>query len=171
MARKLALAAGYLRFGGILAPIAVVVVLALVLGESKPQQSSSHSNAVTSACGPYRTDGTIQINGARIYTEVAKNSAEFTKGLGDRPCILPDQGMLFSFTKPGRYPFWMKDMKFPIDIIWIAANHKVVAMEINESPSTYPDRFENQAPAQYVLELKANQSKALHIAIGTPVSF
>jgi uncharacterized membrane protein (UPF0127 family) len=79
--------------------------------------------------------------------------------------------MLFRFTKPGQYPFWMKGMKFPIDIIWIGADHKVAAIEVDEKPSTYPDKFVNQKPAQYVLEVKANTTKRLNIDIGTPVTF
>jgi uncharacterized membrane protein (UPF0127 family) len=62
-------------------------------------------------------------------------------------------------------------MKFPIDIIWIGADYKVAAVEIDEKPSTYPDKFVNQKPAQYVLEVKANTSKQLKIEIGTPVTF
>ena len=170
MAHKPSIATSYLRFGIILVAIVVVIILALVVGESKPKQSP-HSNAVMSACGPYRKDGTVVVDSQKIDVEIAKNSAEFAKGLGGRSCILPDQGMFFAFNKPGRYPFWMKEMKFPIDIIWIGTNHKVVYMEINKSPSTYPDSFENQAPAQYVLELKANQSKVLHMVLGTSVSF
>jgi uncharacterized protein len=80
--------------------------------------------------------------------------------------------MFFAFTKPGQYPFWMKGMKFPIDIIWITSTHQVAAIEVNESPSTYPaSKFVNKIPAQYVLELKANRSKELRMAIGTAVSF
>jgi uncharacterized membrane protein (UPF0127 family) len=66
----------------------------------------------------------------------------------------------------------MKDMHFPIDIIWIGADYKVAAMEINVSPKTYPDSFVNRDKlAQYVLEIKANRSKSLGIDIGTPVNF
>jgi uncharacterized membrane protein (UPF0127 family) len=80
--------------------------------------------------------------------------------------------MLFQFSKPGQLWIWMKDMKFPIDIVWIAPNHTVVGIEQDVQPSTYPDKFVNRdRPAQYVLELKANRSKELNINLGTPVSF
>ncbi len=66
----------------------------------------------------------------------------------------------------------MKDMKFPIDIAWISPDKKVVGLEIDVEPSTYPDSFVNKdQPAQYVLELKANRSKTLNINLGTPVKF
>jgi uncharacterized protein len=157
--------------------VKAVIVLALAaglaaiivfhVGGTAPKSSIS-----TSACGPYRTDKTVQIDGQQIKAEIARNSVEFETGLGGRPCILPDQAMLFIFRAPDRYPFWMKGMKFPIDIVWITANFKVAAIEVDEQPSTYPaSKFVNQIPAQYVLELKANRSKELHMAIGTPVGF
>lgn len=62
-------------------------------------------------------------------------------------------------------------MKFPIDIIWIGTNHKVVALEIDVNPNTYPDKFQNKAPAQYVLEVKANKSRELNITLGSQVNF
>jgi uncharacterized membrane protein (UPF0127 family) len=152
-----------------LALIAVIAVAVLGVGEAKPKPKASKP---VSKCGPYRTDTTVEINGTIINAEVPKNSTEFEKGLGGRPCILPNQGMLFGFKKPGQYPFWMKDMKFPVDIIWISTDHKVAAEEINLQPSTYPDRFVNKdSPAQYVLEIKANLSKELKMTLGTPVNF
>jgi uncharacterized protein len=84
--------------------------------------------------------------------------------------------MLFSFSQPGYYRFWMKDMKFPIDIIWISPDHKVAGIERDVEPSTYFSKnpfFINDKDhiAQYVLELKANRSTDLHIALGTPIQF
>jgi uncharacterized membrane protein (UPF0127 family) len=150
----------------------VLAIAGLAIATAKDQAKPKVAKVPSSACGPYRHDGTVVIDGQKIQTEVAKNSAEFDKGLAGRPCILPNQGMFFAFTKPGQYPFWMKGMKFPIDIIWITSTHQVAAIEVNESPSTYPaSKFVNKIPAQYVLELKANRSKELRMAIGTAVSF
>jgi uncharacterized membrane protein (UPF0127 family) len=143
-----------------------------VVATTKDEPKPKAAKAPTSACGPYRNDGNVVINGQKIDIEATKTSAEFEKGLAGRPCILPNQGMFFAFSKPGQYPFWMKGMKFPIDIVWIGADHKVAAVEVDEQPSTYPaSKFVNKLPAQYVLELKANRSKELHMKIGTPVQF
>jgi hypothetical protein len=122
-------------------------------------------------CGVYRSDKTITIDFAKIETEVVQTAAERTRGLSDRPCIGANHGMLFIFDEPGQYPFWMKNMKFPIDIVWIDANHKVVDLSVNVSPSTYPDTFVSKTPAQYVLELQAKRSKDLNVTIGTPINF
>ncbi|MBI4033860.1 DUF192 domain-containing protein [Candidatus Saccharibacteria bacterium] len=143
--------------------IAAVVAAVLFSGQdnvSMPKQ----------VCGPYRNDKAVQIGSTQIKTEVASADAERAKGLGGRPCIESDRGMLFVFDKPGRYPFWMKDMRFPIDIVWISPNHRVVGLEVDVLPSSFPDRFVNKdEPAQYVLELQANRAKDLKIGLGTPV--
>jgi uncharacterized membrane protein (UPF0127 family) len=151
--------------------VILIVIAAVVTGDEKAKPKTQHNSAPVTACGPYRTDVVVRIKGEAFDTEIAKNAQEFAKGLGGRPCILPNQAMLFPFTKEGHYAFWMKDMKFPIDVIWINAAHKVAAIEIDFQPSTYPERRGNQQPAQYVLEVKANRTKELNIDLGTPVAF
>ncbi|MEX0881334.1 MAG: DUF192 domain-containing protein [Candidatus Saccharimonadales bacterium] len=146
------------------AAIVVVAVLFALL-------TYSPSQAPGPKCGFYRNDKTVTISSAQIKAEVVQSPAEREKGLSGRRCIEPDKGMLFVFDKPGQYPFWMKDMKFPIDIVWIDASHTVVGLDIDVAPSTYPDAFVSEKPAQYVLELQANRSKDLKIGLGTPVNF
>jgi uncharacterized membrane protein (UPF0127 family) len=169
--RKPRINPNYLAPAIILVVAAVVLVVVLVVGESKPKVAVKPKLQADTACGPYRQDGSVIINGQKINVEIPKNSDEFEKGLAGRPCILPNQGMFFAFKKDGQYPFWMKGMKFPIDIVWITSTHRVAAQEINESPKTYPDKFVNKIPAQYVLELKANRSKELRMEIGSTVQF
>ena len=144
------------------------VLLAIVLVTALNHHPQTQ---VSSKCGIYRSDKTVEIKNAKINTEVPKTPEEFTKGLGGRQCIGKDQGMLFAFAKPGRYPFWMKDMNFPIDIVWIGPERTVIGLDINLKPSSYPDKYVSSKPAQYVLELQANRSQSLHIDIGTPVKF
>jgi hypothetical protein len=79
--------------------------------------------------------------------------------------------MLFEFPASGYYPFWMKDMRFPIDIIWISANKKVVKVQKDLQPSSYPRTFSSAEPAQYILELKAGEAAQLGLANGTIVYF
>jgi uncharacterized membrane protein (UPF0127 family) len=145
----------------------LVIVLAVVFGSSaKPAKT-------VQSCGKYRNDKTVIIGHNVFKAEAPESQAEFDKGLGGRPCILSDEAMIFPFTRPGQYAFWMKDMKFPIDILWISANHIVVAEKINLQPSTYPKKYANPAslPAEYVLEIKANLTKQLNIKPGTIVQF
>lgn len=128
---------------------------------------------LNSPCGQYRSDKVVTIGSAKFNAEVAFTQAQKVTGLAGRPCIGPNQAMLFDFGKPAQYEIWMKDMKFPIDIVWISTDHNVVGFYNGVKPSTYPDRFVNKpdSPAQYVLELRANRADQLHINIGTPVKF
>ena len=124
------------------------------------------------ACGTYRDDKTLIINGQAIQTEVAATPAARQQGLSGRPCILANQAMLFEFNQPGYYSFWMKDMRFPIDMVWLGASKKVAWLQSDVQPATYPANFTNRnKAAQYVLELKANRAQQLHLAIGSPVQF
>lgn len=144
-----------------------IVLIAAVLFSQHHRSSVSYS-----ACGPYRNDKAVSINSQKIDAEVVKTPADLQNGLSGRPCIMKNQGMLFVFDRPSHYAFWMKDMRFPIDIIWISSGHKVVGLEENVSPNTYPDKFVNKdSPAQYVLELQAGRSSSFNIQLGTPVNF
>jgi uncharacterized membrane protein (UPF0127 family) len=133
----------------------------------------SHRSKTNSACGSYRKDKVVTISHQTLNAEIAASRSQHEKGLSGRPCILAGQAMLFVFDKPGQYPMWMKDTKFPIDIIWVSADHKAVGVERDVKPSTYPDSFINKKenPAKYVLEMKANRSTELGITLGTPISF
>jgi uncharacterized membrane protein (UPF0127 family) len=146
--------------------VAVVAVALLTSGQPADKKTSQ----TASACGAYRTDRVISINGQAFNTEVASSSAAKDKGLSGRPCILPNQAMLFPFKNDGHYSFWMQGMKFPIDVIWITSGHKIAAVERDFQPSSYPERRGNKLPAQYVMEVKANRTKELNASIGTPVS-
>ena len=162
----------YLPYLIVLAVI-LAVVLALVIGSdgSKPKPAPAKSNVQATSCGPYRKDGIVTVNGSDINVETAAGTAELTKGLSGRPCIESNWGMLFDFGRDGQYAIWMKDMKFPIDVVWISSSHQVVAIEIDFKPSTYPERRANQAPARYVLEIAANETKQLGIVLGTQIHF
>ena len=74
--------------------------------------------------------------------------------------------MLFVFDTYGRQGFWMKDMKFPIDIAWLDAMYTVVHVEKNVSPDTYPETFFPKTPALFVVELPAGTVDELNVHIG-----
>lgn len=114
----------------------------------------------------YRNDVSIKANGQTINAQAAKTEAEREQGLGGRSCLDPSQGMLFIFDQPAGYSFWMKDMRFNIDIVWISANKKVVYEQKNISPNTYPRSFTNPTPAQYVLEIAGGQADKLGLKQG-----
>ncbi len=102
----------------------------------------------------------------RVTTNEARQ-----KGLSGRNRLADDQGMLFVFERSGKYCFWMKDMKFPIDIIWTDSGKKVVAIEKDVQPNTYPDSFCTQKPALYVLEFSSGFANRHSIGLGDQLRF
>jgi uncharacterized protein len=112
----------------------------------------------------------IKINETNLKAEVANNPVTRAKGLSDRAYINKDQGMLFVFLETDIYGFWMKDMKFPIDILWINENQKVIGMQKNVSPNTYPTSFYPPNPVKYVIETPGGFSDLHSIKVGDPIS-
>jgi uncharacterized protein len=142
------------------------LILALIFG------FSVLSNKNASNCREsYSRDQVVRTGNDRIDVQVADTNAELATGLGGKACISDNQGMLFKLEKPGIYEFWMKDMKFSIDIIWIDSNRKIVHIEKNVTPSSYPQTYKNNVAAMDILELKANRSSELDLEIGTQLSY
>jgi len=101
---------------------------------------------------------------------------DMQKGLARFDRIEKDQGMLFIFETPGRYSFFMKDMKFDIDIIFLNETAKVISIFENVKKDSYrtPNDYESykpNEPAKYVIELNAGEIMKNRIKIGDRVNF
>ena len=94
------------------------------------------------------------INGRCFNLEVAETPEERQIGLMQHSNLDADGGMWFIFNEEGRHSIWMKNMNFPIDIIWIDSNYNVADIKRNAEPCT--DNCEIYSPskdAKYVLEV------------------
>ncbi len=98
---------------------------------------------------------------------MADEPAKWQRGLSGVRSLGELEGELFIFDSAGVYGIWMKDMQFPIDVIWIDNNFKVVHIEKNISPGTYPQVFANTTPARFVLEVNANFANSFAITEGS----
>jgi uncharacterized membrane protein (UPF0127 family) len=103
--------------------------------------------------------------------QVADTGPARTLGLSNRTFLAEGTGLLFIFEKDGYYPFWMKDMNFPIDIIWIDTQKQIVHIAQNVSPDTYPSTFASKELARYVLEIPAGDAHRYGFEKGTRVDF
>jgi uncharacterized membrane protein (UPF0127 family) len=120
----------------------------------------------------YRHDAELSIRNRTLQTQVSDDEAERIQGLSGKACLPQDYAMLFVFDKPGaNYCFWMKDMKFPIDIVWLDHDKNVVHLAQNTYPSSYPKTFCPDAATQYVIELPRGDAQRLEIAEGDRFSF
>lgn len=113
----------------------------------------------------------VQIGSANIKVELALTEAEQIQGLSGRTSLTSDTGMLFVFAKPAYWGIWMKDMNFPIDVLWITDNLKVNYVVGNMTPKSYPKAYKPITPARYVLELPAGTVEKYKIAEGQSVFF
>ncbi len=115
--------------------------------------------------------------GARdIEVEVASTAAQSERGLGYRDALAADAGMIFDLHTTHRAEFWMKGMRFALDMVWIGEDKRVVSITPNIPPQPgVPDaqlrRYSPDVPVRYVLELNANAAARLGIAPGTQLAF
>lgn len=95
--------------------------------------------------------------GVSITAELAVSDEERQLGLMFRDKLNPDQGMLFVFKDENFHSFWMKNMKFPLDILWLDREKRIVHIERDVPPCKNPPcvSYSSKIPAIYVLEIKA----------------
>ena len=120
---------------------------------------------------PKQAQSKVILDGKTFSVQIANTDILRQMGLSLRDSLKEDEGMLFVFQKLDKYGFWMKDMKFPIDILWIGSDFRVIHIEKSLSPSTYPKVFYSETPAVYVLEVSAGQSDQIGVKIGDNVQF
>lgn len=117
---------------------------------------------------------TAKIQNQTFKLLLTKTPKEKEVGLSEKTSLPQDTGMLFSFDNADFYSFWMKNMKIPIDIIYINKNRVVTVFEDLPAPKS-PDEnlaiFKPDEPADKVLEINAGLSKKYGIKKGDEVTF
>ncbi len=108
----------------------------------------------------------VVLNGKTFVMDIADTPTKQEQGLSGHQPLADNVGMIFIFDKPGNYGFWMKDMLFPLDIIWVSDDFHIVHIEKNLAPETYPTIYYPGAPSKYVLEISAGGSDQNNIKIG-----
>src|SRR3989344_2558804 len=115
------------------------------------------------------TAALITINDVVVEAERADSFLKRQQGLSGRKQLKENGGMFFIFDKPAAYPFWMKDMEFPIDIIWIDENYRVVDITKNALPESFPKIFLPSKPVKYVLEVNAGFADKNNISVNDKI--
>jgi len=100
----------------------------------------------------------VQINNQTFAVEVAASPSQRTRGLSGRAGLKPGTGLWFVFPVPDRYGFWMRDMHFPIDLIWVNPDLKV-SDAITLQPCKDKSCPIHYAPSEvaHVLEINAGE--------------
>lgn len=111
----------------------------------------------------------VELADQTIQVTVADSPREREIGLSGRRKLAGDEGMLFVFPENGKYAFWMKDMLFSIDILWLSEDEVVVDVAENVSPETYPAVYTPRVEARYVLELPVGSVLEYGVRVGDVV--
>lgn len=110
-------------------------------------------------------------NGEIINVEVADTPELLQKGLSGRDILADDKGMFFVFPTIDRHKIWMKDMNFPIDIIWVDENFNIVDITQNVSVNSFPNTFSPSVKAGFAIEVNAGFVSKNGIRIGDTIVF
>jgi len=114
----------------------------------------------------------VTINRYNISAFVADTDAKRIEGLSGIENITQDQGMLFILDYPSKQGFWMKEMKFPLDIFWVDNNNTVVHVEKRLQPCTsilFCPVFSPLRDAKFVLETRAGFADSHSVKEGTRI--
>lgn len=112
-------------------------------------------------------------SGKNLTVELMVKSEDRAMGLMFRPSLAPDRGLLFVFENLDFHSFWMKNCKFPIDIVWLDEQQKVVYVSANTPPCKADPCpvYEPMRRALYVVELNAGQAAREKAVVGARLEF
>ena len=111
----------------------------------------------------------IEAGGGTIVAAVVRTREDLERGLSGRDSLALGTGMWFDFGSPDRWGIWMKDMRFPIDIVWFDENLSIVSIKISVAPETYPEAFYPSRPARFVLEISSGAVEKYRLEVGNQV--
>ena len=137
--------------------------------DSDPCSRNCATHADASRVGP-----AVVIGDVVLPVELAITPEERRQGLSDRPSLAPGTGMLFVFESDGHRQFWMKNMHFPLDMVWIGSDCAVgeISGEVPASPPGTDDsdvvRVSPEEEAQYVMEINGGEAAALETGPESP---
>ena len=119
----------------------------------------------------------VKIGSALYQVDLATTPETITQGLSGRPSLGVERAMLFVYESDAPRAFWMPDMHFPLDMVWISSDCAVAAVTADvphpapETPRSELPTYPSQVPVRFVLEINAGQAAQHGIAPGTLVEF
>lgn len=114
----------------------------------------------------------LRLGDGVFRARIALNESDRTKGLSGVTNMNADQALVMAFPSSSKWQIWMKDMKVPIDIIWLDVNKKIVYIVKNASPVDSDSKiFEPKTSAKYVIELPAGSVDAKSIKTDSTAVF
>jgi uncharacterized membrane protein (UPF0127 family) len=136
-----------------------------------------------SGCGSQESGGLNDLNartvtlpgGTKIRAELVTNEVDLARGLKYRDSLAENAGMLFAYGQPGFYKYWMHEVKFRIDILWLDRDRRIVQLVHNLPPCPGPAEtcpvYGGDFSALYVLELNAGMAMKHNLKPGMVIDF
>lgn len=115
----------------------------------------------------------IKIGSATVKATLALTNEDHRRGLQGVTHLDADEGKLFVFSNAQQLNFWMKDMRIPLDIIWLDEYKKIAHISENASVCKQTDcpLYPSKKPVRYVLEVNAGFAARHQLTAGMPVDF
>ena len=115
---------------------------------------------------------TVKINGHEITVEIADTPESQFQGLSGRKILCADCGMLFVFSDKKERTFVMRNMNFPLDIIFIDGV-QIVKIDKNLPPEgAVPKNFYSSGvQVDFVLEVNGGLAGKNDIKVGDKVYY
>jgi uncharacterized protein len=139
----------------------------------KPENDFFHLNGTQIPADRY-LQAKVIVNNFELIADLAITNDQQIKGLDVKDQLRENEGMLFVEKQPARYDFWMRGMKFPIDIIWLDSDRTVIHIEHNLQPCVSDLDCSLHSPdkdALYILETVAGFSQKHNVETGTHMDF
>jgi uncharacterized protein len=148
-------------------------IMGMLAGQEGNQQGILIDEEMRSGSNSYQRVN-VTVNGLVLVADISVTNEQRTKGLSVKDGLAENEAMLFVFDNEAEHTFWMKDMKFPIDIIWIDSDKTIVHIEHNLQPCGYGLLCPTYKPGQdslYVLETVGGFAEKHDVVQGTRVQF
>lgn len=155
----------------IISGLIVITIVSIYFALQQDQSSKKSYNSNTATSSESSQTQTLQVGDYLLPVEVAQTQAEIVRGLSYRQSLPESQGMYFFLPNRQVASFWMYEMRFPIDIIWID-NGVIVGIE-NEAPIPSGEdipTFASPTEVTNVLEVNAGFAKRQGFEVGDKVT-
>ena len=156
------------RFGFFLM-LAVIAGMMMGWKVALPMIRNDRQEVVTDAGSGRR----LKVGSAEVGVEIADSQEKQIAGLSGRQTLGEDEGMLFVYAKPGAYGFWMKEMNFDLDFIWISDGRVVEITEDVPKPNAEDADslpvYQAKVPVEAMLEVNSGWAKRHDIKIGDEI--
>ena len=147
----------------------------------KPLYAAAAACLLLSSCGPQSTDNlnTVEVtfpNGKTVVAETMLRDVDQMRGMMFRESLAKDRGMLFVHPADDNHPYWMYQVRIPLDIIWMDHDRRIV--EISANTPACPSKSARECPnfgghekSRYVLELAGGGAALYGLRVGEKLSF